>query len=262
MNKCFLIQPFDEGGPYDKRFEAVFTPAITDAGLEPYRVDRDPGVSIPIDQIEEAIRNSQVCFAEISTDNPNVWFELGFAIAAQKEVALVCSDERKTHFPFDVQHRTIIKYLCGAPQDFDSLKQKITDRIKAIVEKERKLATMATAANISPVKDTEGLAPHEIVALISAMQNWYIGGEPVGVRVIAADMNRSGYNEFAAVMALTSLQRKGMVNISDSEYRGDVYKTVIVSSPGQNWLLANLDRLQLLEAPAPEPPSGGDAIPF
>lgn len=261
MNTCFVIQPFDEGGAYDKRFEAVFAPAIRNAGLEPYRVDRDPGVSIPIDQIENAIRNSQVCFAEISTDNPNVWFELGFAIAAQKEVALVCSEERKTRFPFDVQHRTIIKYLCSAPQDFDALKQKITDRVKAIVEKEQKLATMATAASISPVKDTEGLAPHEIVALVSAMQNWYIGAEPVSVRVISADMNRSGYNDFAAAMALASLQKKGMVNIDDAEYHGDVYKTVIVASPGQNWLLANLDRLQLREPPAPEPPSSDD-IPF
>ncbi len=42
MPTCFVIQPFDKGGPYDKRYRGVLVPAITDAGLEPYRVDEDP----------------------------------------------------------------------------------------------------------------------------------------------------------------------------------------------------------------------------
>ncbi len=39
----------------------------------------------------------------------NAMFELGYAIACQKEVILVCSDERKEEFPFDVRHRNIIE---------------------------------------------------------------------------------------------------------------------------------------------------------
>ena len=75
MPRCFMIQPFDGGQRYDKRYEDVFEPAIRDAGLEPYRVDRDPSVSVPIENIERDIKTSAVCLAEISTDNPNVWFE-------------------------------------------------------------------------------------------------------------------------------------------------------------------------------------------
>lgn len=33
------MQPFDKG-VYDKRYEDVFAPAITAAGIDPYRVDR------------------------------------------------------------------------------------------------------------------------------------------------------------------------------------------------------------------------------
>jgi hypothetical protein len=64
MSTCFVIQPFD-GGKYDKRFEDVFRPAIETAGLEAYRVDRDPSVEVPIDSIEEGIRNAAVCLADI-----------------------------------------------------------------------------------------------------------------------------------------------------------------------------------------------------
>ncbi len=58
MPRCFVIQPFDEGGPYDKRYNDVLLPAIKDAGLEPYRVDEDRSSSVPIDDIENNIRSS------------------------------------------------------------------------------------------------------------------------------------------------------------------------------------------------------------
>ncbi len=71
MTKCFVIQPFDKG-PFDKRYDDVLTPAIERAGLQPYRVDRDPSVTIPIEGIETGIRESEACLADITTDNPNV----------------------------------------------------------------------------------------------------------------------------------------------------------------------------------------------
>jgi len=131
---CFVMQPFDNGS-FDKRYDSIFKPAINAACIEPYRVDHDPSVSLPIQEIESGIRNSTICFADISTDNPNVWFELGFALAIPKEVVIICSDERKTKYPFDVQHRTITKYATGSPQDFNELEKKITERIIAILKK-------------------------------------------------------------------------------------------------------------------------------
>ena len=77
MDKCFVIQPFDND-KFDKRYEDIFKPAIDKAELDPYRVDKDLSVRIPIDEIEQNISDSALCFAEITTDNPNVWYELGF----------------------------------------------------------------------------------------------------------------------------------------------------------------------------------------
>lgn len=77
------MQPFD-GSKFDKRFDDVLAPAITAADLEPYRVDRDPGVTIPIEDIQSGIESSPACLADITADNPNVWFELGYAIASRR----------------------------------------------------------------------------------------------------------------------------------------------------------------------------------
>ena len=153
MSTCFVMQPFD-GAAFDKRYDDVFAPAIVAAGLTPYRVDQDPKVSIPIQDIENGIREAGLCLADVTLDNPNVWFELGFAIASGKEVVLVCSNERTTRFPFDIQHRTIIKYQTSSTSDFEKLKVGITTRIKAYLEKTEALSNIS---EISKLTKFEGL---------------------------------------------------------------------------------------------------------
>lgn len=132
MQRCFVIQPFD-GGAFDSRYDDVLTPAIVAARLEPYRVARDPSVRIPIENIERGIKSSAICLADITLDNPNVWFELGYAIACSREIVLICSTDRRTK-PFDIQHRHIITYKAEAPRDFDRLKHEITPRLMAAQE--------------------------------------------------------------------------------------------------------------------------------
>ncbi|GIP19645.1 hypothetical protein J40TS1_52870 [Paenibacillus montaniterrae] len=134
MGICFVIQPFD-GSTFDNRYEDSLVPSIDAAGLTPYRVDRDPSVVIPIIEIETAIKNAQVVLADISLDNPNVWLELGFAIAHKKSIVLICSDIRNSRFPFDIQHRAIIKYKTDSKRDFYLLEHQITEKLRGIVSK-------------------------------------------------------------------------------------------------------------------------------
>jgi nucleoside 2-deoxyribosyltransferase len=129
--RCFLIQPFDKG-QFDKRCKDIFEPAIKKAGLEPYRVDQDISATVLIETIEREIKSATVCLADISTDNPNVWYELGFALALEKPVVIVCEKQREK-FPFDIQHRSIIQYATESSSDFEELKQKITDKILAFL---------------------------------------------------------------------------------------------------------------------------------
>ena len=55
METCFVIQPFSE--PYNQLYEEVIKNAIAEAGLQPYRIDEDLGVRIPIASIEKGIKN-------------------------------------------------------------------------------------------------------------------------------------------------------------------------------------------------------------
>lgn len=242
MARCFVIQPFDRD-VFDKRYDDVFAPAIRNAGLEPYRVDRDPGVSIPIEEIESGIRDADLCFAEITTNNPNVWFELGYAIAVPKEVILVCSEDRESSFPFDIQHRNIIKYQTGAPQDFKQLEGMITRRIQAIMKKQEELGNVS---KMSPVKETEGLSQHEIVALVSIMSNEVIADSmPSGYRV-QKDMNNAGFTNIAFSLAIKALLAKDLISLEIQQDRNvEDYIAYSTTKKGENWLLQNQEKLVL-----------------
>jgi len=69
LGRCFVIQPFDKGA-YDKRYEDVIVPAIIKAGLEDYRIDRDPGTEILIEAIEEGIEKAMLVLRKLPRTIP------------------------------------------------------------------------------------------------------------------------------------------------------------------------------------------------
>lgn len=258
MPSCFVMQPFDRG-MYDKRYTDVFEPAIREAGLDPYRVDRDPSVSIPIRDIEDGIRAAELCFAEISTDNPNVWFELGYAIALGKDVVLVCSEPRTSRYPFDVQHRTIIPYKTDSSSDFADLKRAINARLKALLAKEKSMDALAAMPVLAP---TEGLSDHEIVALLSVAVGSDVPGGPTAVFSVKRDCERGGYTEIAVTLALRSLARRGYIESSfDEDQNGNQFAVYSASGRGLDWLEANQSRLVLRRKKGPRV-AADDEVPF
>ena len=131
-NICFVLQPFDKG-KFDRRYKEIIEPTIKECELIPYRVDEDCASIIPIESIHVKIRESSICIAEITTDNPNVWYELGYALALEKNVVMLCSEERTTQFPFDIRHRNILLYKTQTLSDYEELKNNLKNRIKAFL---------------------------------------------------------------------------------------------------------------------------------
>jgi nucleoside 2-deoxyribosyltransferase len=267
MPRCFVIQPFDLG-KFDKRYNDIFRPAIEAAGLESYRVDQDLATSIPIEDIEAGIRGAAICFADITMDNPNVWFELGFAIAERKPIVLVCSDERQTRFPFDVQHRTVTRYQTESLQDYSELSLRITARLKALLEK---TSTLEAVAQTSPIRPVEGLEQQEIVALVSVAENLDTQDDRVSVHAVRQDMERSGFTRIAATLALRVLLEKGMVDTGEVQEWNTSYVGYGLTDKGFQWLLQNKGLLTLRSEPRastapPSYPTGPgdpeDDIPF
>jgi hypothetical protein len=249
MATCFVIQPFD-AGKYEKRYEDVYRPAILAAGLDPYRVDKDPSVEVPIDAIEDGIRAALVCLADITTDNPNVWYELGFAFALGRPVVMVCSEERPGRkYPFDIQHRVIIPYQAESRSDFDVLQNAITERIKALRNRTDVLKAIRETEQVAPI---HGLTQPELTVLAAVAGSIVLPEETVGVYGAKTDVERAGFTSLGFALGLKRLREKQLVTIcSERDHNGEEYQAITVTPEGWDWIEQNESRF-LLRKPKAE----------
>jgi hypothetical protein len=127
---CFVMMPF--AAPLGDYYSKIFEPAIEKAGLKAVRADDDIfGTGKIIDQIWSGINAATVLIAELTSRNPNVYYELGLAHALKKPVVLVCSNEQDV--PFDLKHIRVIYYDMHDPFWGTKLIEKVAENILSAI---------------------------------------------------------------------------------------------------------------------------------
>lgn len=127
---CFVMQPF--ASPLGDYYDKVYKPAIEKAGLTPVRADEDIfGTGKIMDQVWSGIITADVLVAELTSRNPNVFYELGLAHALKKPVVLVSATEQDV--PFDLQHIRVIYYDMTDPFWGNKLLDKVAENILSAI---------------------------------------------------------------------------------------------------------------------------------
>lgn len=130
-DSCFVMMPF--ANPLGGYYEKVYAPAIEKAGLKPVRADDSIfGAGKIIDQIWSGISAAKVLVAELTSKNPNVFYELGLAHALKKPVVLVSSNEGDV--PFDLRHIRVIYYDVSDPFWGAKLVEKVAENILSAIQ--------------------------------------------------------------------------------------------------------------------------------
>jgi hypothetical protein len=125
-DSCFVLMPF--APPLGNHYSLIYEPAIRKAGLRPVRADNDIFATGKImDQVWSGISAAKVLVAELTSRNPNVFYELGLAHALKKPVVLVSSNEGDV--PFDVRHIRVIYYEVTDPFWGEKLLNKVAENI-------------------------------------------------------------------------------------------------------------------------------------
>lgn len=243
MSTCFVIQPFDRGR-FDKRYEDCFRPAIEKAGLVPYRVDGDPGAEVLISSIESGIKNSSVCLADITLDNANVWYELGFALALGKPVVMVCAEDRQK-FPFDIQHRQVIVYKTDSTQDFNKLEDQIIATLKARLSKAE---ILKQAAESELVSDVAGLSHSELVFIAAVASEAEKPTSFTGLQRVKQSVERQGITAVGTQLAIRRLSSKTFIELGEVEgEEWGPYDGVALTDQAWDWI-ENNERLFKLDS--------------
>lgn len=105
--RAFVIMDFSD------RFEYIYTeiirPVCEELNIECYRADEYNYPGSIIKDILDSIRDSDIIIADITPDNANVYFEVGYAYALGKNPVLLMDKEREK-LPFDISGFRIIMY--------------------------------------------------------------------------------------------------------------------------------------------------------
>ena len=203
-----------------------------------------------MEEVEKRIREADTCLADISESNPNVWFELGFAIAAGKPVVLVCLEKPDRRFPFDIQHRVIITYKTESARDFNDLKSKITARLKASIAvrvtppvatqplmTKGRLGKLAEASVVDEVAELDMLGK---IALSTLAKCFDGHDSTTPFHAIKHDMMDGGFSAEEVTVGLGVLVKKKMIEaVRGEDDSGFITSRYGITSAGMEWLISN-----------------------
>jgi len=235
---AFVIQSFD-GGKFDRRYMETIRPGVTKGGAEPRRADEILGVQPIIQKIEDAINDADICIAEVSQDNPNVWLELGYALALNKPTLILCDRQIRERLPFDVQHRPVIFYSTDSKSGYDDLEGKVAIEIKNLVrmvasDAEQRPILQLGAADIGELKG------YEISVMAALLAAWSTSPEGISSWQIERKLERAGYSDTQIAIGISRLMSLSYVEQSIEEDRdGDSFHSYRIAPSGIRWLHDN-----------------------
>jgi hypothetical protein len=166
-----------------------------------------------------------------TADLPN-W---GYALSAGKSVVMVCGTQREK-FPFDVQHRSIIRYQTGSPRDFQALKSAITERLTKF---DRKGFGLTELVKGNPLAETSGVTAFELIILAIIVGNSFGADDTVPEYYTKKEAEKNGLTDFATALALRKLLRKEYLS-SDTIYDQEAesaYKAHKLTRQGWDWVI-------------------------
>ncbi|KAA6328711.1 hypothetical protein EZS27_022415 [termite gut metagenome] len=79
----------------------VIKPVCEEFKLKCERADENYATSLILQDVINSIINASIIIAEITPDNPNVFYEVGYSHAINKPTILLC-DKKRPKLPFDL----------------------------------------------------------------------------------------------------------------------------------------------------------------
>jgi O-acetyl-ADP-ribose deacetylase (regulator of RNase III) len=135
-HQCFIIMPFGEKPDingdlinFDKIYNFMIKPAITDLGIDCIRCDEvgKPGW-IHAEMIEHLYKDD-IAVVDITTLNANVFYELGVRHALRGSVTVLIR-KKGTKLPFNIQGFNVIEYDHQDLESVEDTKGKIKEYVR------------------------------------------------------------------------------------------------------------------------------------
>ena len=126
--QAFVVMQFSE--EFNALYTDVIKPTCEQFDLKAVRADDIYNSDLVINDIARSIEEASVIIADVTTDNPNVFYEVGYAHGIKKETILL-SDRTREKLPFDVSGFRTLFYdnTIGGKSDVEG---RLTAHLKSI----------------------------------------------------------------------------------------------------------------------------------
>ncbi|UEL49167.1 TRAFs-binding domain-containing protein [Terrisporobacter hibernicus] len=114
---CFVVMGYGQKVDYktgrtldlDKTYNNILKPMIEELGMDCIRSDEIIHSGIIDKTMFNQLISADIVIADVSTYNPNSFYELGVRHALKPYTTIIISED-KLEYPFDIQHSVIYKY--------------------------------------------------------------------------------------------------------------------------------------------------------
>jgi len=199
---CFVVMPFgtkrDAAGDtvdFDGVYERLLRPAACEAGLEPLRADQELIGGVIHKPMFERLVLADYAIADLTTANPNVFYELGVRHGVRPYSTVLVGAETKL-IPFDLAPDRVLPYRLdaeGLPAEPEQDRRLLVEALRAAREASVDSPVFQLIGDLSP-PDIERLKTDhfrstatysaEMKALLASAREEGVGA----VRGIAADL--------------------------------------------------------------------------
>jgi uncharacterized protein YjbI with pentapeptide repeats len=169
---CFIIAPIGEPDSEtrkrsDQIFDHVITPAVNECGYEPLRADKIAEPGLITHQIIQHIVEAPLVIADLTNQNPNVFYELAIRHALKKPLVQII--KKGEPIPFDVAATRTIHV---DHHDLDSVaeaKTEIIRQIKSLEEGVEFQTPISVALDLQMLSHSEDPESQSIVEILQAV---------------------------------------------------------------------------------------------
>lgn len=155
---AFILMPFDT--EFDRIYERLIKPSIEEEGYEVRRADTNLHQRNIMRTIIEGIANADLIVAELTSNNANVFYELGVAHGLRKPVIMISQDLDQV--PFDLRSYNVVLYSTDVfeVENFKvSLRDLARRRIEGTANFENPVSDFAPTETIPASQSSTTIAP-------------------------------------------------------------------------------------------------------
>lgn len=146
--KCFVIMPFgkrdilDSKGTvvetidFDHIYHELIKNTVEELGIECERCDEITEAGSIHKKMFRGIFDADIAVVDITSLNPNVFYELGIRHALRKFVTVVISKASDQPLPFNIRGLDITMYNMSSPDSIETTRKRIRDLIQNGLDKE------------------------------------------------------------------------------------------------------------------------------